>query len=360
MEEMTRERAQALMREGDFERAAAILKELNSLDPTDAMAWQMLGVSLGSLGRSAEAVGAFQKAVELQPSSARAQFNLAVALQKSERTSEARSHLEKALALDPGYEQARARLKELGGTPAPAPVAPAARPAPVAPPAGPASPSSASPAAPSGSLGGPVPMSAPAPPPAAPPPASVGGGLSGIGGLAPIGGGLSSMGGAPLAPAPPAAAPGGSSPGGMSGIGGPAPLSPSSLDVASGTGVRPPAPILAPPPSAGPGGYAPPPAAYAPPPSLGYRRSAPDVEASKALTYAIVGFFCFGIILGPIAISMATRGLSVLDEYGDADQSQRGTLNAARICGIIATTLSILGIVIRLATLGSSLGGARH
>ena len=290
MEEISRDRAKALLGQGDFDGAIAILRELTTTEPTDALAWQMLGAAYGAAGQSPESIGAFHHAVELQPSSARAQFNLALALIKADRGSEARSHLERALALDPGYEAARSRLADLGG----AVVAPVVAPAPVAPP--------------------PAPDVPEAPVKVAAPPAS--GGLSALGGLSSIGGG------APPAP-----------------------------EISSG----------APPPlgAAPPGGYAPPPAAYRP---AGFDRptAAPDVEAGKALTYAIVGFFCLGIILGPIAISMASKGLSTLDQYPHADQSQRGTLNTARVIGIVVTVLSVLGCIIRLATLGSTLSGGNR
>ncbi len=266
MEEISRERAQALMREGDLEGAVAVLKEVTAQNPADAMAWQMMGAALGALGQTDEAIGAFQKAVELGPTSARAQFNLAIALIKAERSSEARSHLERALALDPGYEQARAKLKEIGGVapdtaPPPPPdptlsAGPAAppRPAPVAPP-----PVASPPPVPAAALG--AVGAKPVAPPAAQAPAaapmtlqSIGGGLAPIGGLTPVGGAV---------PAAPLSAPG-APPSGLGAVGaGSAPIAP-----LSGPGVAPPSQPLArpvPPPSAGPGTYAPPPGAYAPP-----------------------------------------------------------------------------------------------
>lgn len=285
MEEISRERAQTLMREGDLEGAIAVLKEVTAQNPGDPMAWQLMGGALGALGNSDESIGAFQQAAELQPASARVQFNLAIALIKSDRTSEARSHLEKALALDPTYEQARTRLKELGGiapdTTTPPPPDPtlgggpatakpvASAPAPPPPPAPAATPApkpvvaaSTASTAPAPSLGG---IGAPvAPKPAAPAPAPAAApapaGLS----LQPIGGGLAPIGGAPAA-APAATPPGAppAAPGGMAGLGG--------IGGIGGGGAAPAAPPaaapLTPPPSAGPGGYAPPPSAYAPKPT---------------------------------------------------------------------------------------------
>lgn len=63
-------------------------------------------------------------------------------------------------------------------------------------------------------------------------------------------------------------------------------------------------------------------------------------EANKALTQAIIGIFCFGIVLGPVAISTARSAkklLSPLDEgYGKAQ--------AAEIIGWIAAVLSVIGL----------------
>ncbi|MGC4047512.1 MAG: tetratricopeptide repeat protein [Armatimonas sp.] len=351
MEEVSRERAQALMREGELEGAVAVLKEVTTQNPGDAMAWQMMGAALGALGQTDDSIGAFQQAAELQPTSARVQFNLAVALVKSDRNSEARSHLEKALALDPGYEQARAKLKEIGGiapdTVAPPPPdptlggGPAAKPVPTpAPPPPPAAtPAATGGGSPSpaslGTVGAPAaPKPADLPPPAAAPAAPA---------LQPIGGGLAPIGGVGAAPTPSSAppAPGAPASGGMAGIGS-----------IGGSASDKPGPV-APPPSAGPGGYAPPPGAYRPVDAP--RRYAPDVNAGNILTMAIVSIFCFGLILGPYAIVKASEGLRILSEYPEDDQAPRGTLQAARTVAIIATVLSALGVIIRLATLGSAL-----
>ena len=63
-------------------------------------------------------------------------------------------------------------------------------------------------------------------------------------------------------------------------------------------------------------------------------------EANKALTQAIIGIFCFGIILAPLAISSARSAknlLSPLDEgYGKAQ--------AAEIIGWIVVALSVIGL----------------
>lgn len=42
-------------------------------------------------------------------------------------------------------------------------------------------------------------------------------------------------------------------------------------------------------------------------------KSQPE-EAGQALTYSIVGIFCFGFILGPIAISKGFKALSIIKQ----------------------------------------------
>lgn len=64
-------------------------------------------------------------------------------------------------------------------------------------------------------------------------------------------------------------------------------------------------------------------------------------QAKNALTMGIIGFFCFGIILGPLAIVNARKAKNVLvpgDEgYGNAQ--------AGEIIGWIVTALYIIAII---------------
>ena len=88
-----------------------------------------------------------------------------------------------------------------------------------------------------------------------------------------------------------------------------------------------------------------------PPPSA----SSP-VNGTLILVLGILSFFCFGIILGPVAWVMGNGALQTLDQYGDP-ASQRGTVSAGRICGIIGTVLSILGIIGYIVLLALGLVG---
>ena len=72
-------------------------------------------------------------------------------------------------------------------------------------------------------------------------------------------------------------------------------------------------------------------------------------EASSALTYAIVGIFCFGIILGPIAISKGSKAMKIIDS--EPGWEGRGSAKAAVIIGWIDVVFFILGIIIRLSSI---------
>ena len=71
-------------------------------------------------------------------------------------------------------------------------------------------------------------------------------------------------------------------------------------------------------------------------------------EAGEALKYAIIGIFCFGFILGPVAIFKAIAAKKVLAE--DPSLAGSGKATAALIIGIIVTVLNVLGILAKVAT----------
>jgi uncharacterized membrane protein YjgN (DUF898 family) len=70
-------------------------------------------------------------------------------------------------------------------------------------------------------------------------------------------------------------------------------------------------------------------------------------------------------ILGPVAWIMGNNGMALLNS-GQGDESQRGNVNAGRICGIIGTVLLILGTigtvlyVVGFAALVASSGAAQN
>lgn len=73
----------------------------------------------------------------------------------------------------------------------------------------------------------------------------------------------------------------------------------------------------------------------------------PCKEANEALTYSIVGIFCFGIILEPIAISKALKARKMMQLNPRLSGSGKAT--AALIIGIVALVLWIIGMIGRFS-----------
>ena len=77
-------------------------------------------------------------------------------------------------------------------------------------------------------------------------------------------------------------------------------------------------------------------------------------EAKSALTYAIVGIFCFGIILEPIAFFKALQAKKLIKE--DPRLTGDGKATAALIISIVSLVLWIVSIVAQVVMM-SSAGG---
>ena len=80
----------------------------------------------------------------------------------------------------------------------------------------------------------------------------------------------------------------------------------------------------------------------------GVKQTAP--EASEALRYAIIGLFCFGVILGPLAIAKgasAKRTIAMDPRY-----EGEGIATAAQIIGGIELGLFVLYIIAAIAGAG--------
>jgi hypothetical protein len=104
------------------------------------------------------------------------------------------------------------------------------------------------------------------------------------------------------------------------------------------------------------GGYgAPPPGGYGlganpyAPPQASFDEALPMEcpQANTALKYALVGLFCFGIVLGPLAIKNAldAKKLIALRPGMTGD----GKATAALVIGIIDVALFFIGMFARLA-----------
>ena len=76
-------------------------------------------------------------------------------------------------------------------------------------------------------------------------------------------------------------------------------------------------------------------------PAIDYKEEARK-KASNALTMSIIGFFCFGIILGPIAISQATQAKKTLSP----NDAGYGNATAAQVVGWIVLALYVIGLCI--------------
>ena len=72
----------------------------------------------------------------------------------------------------------------------------------------------------------------------------------------------------------------------------------------------------------------------------------PCNEAQQALTFAIIGYFFFGLILGAIAISKAFQAKKSI--AANPRLAGWGKANAAMVLGIIVIILSTLNLVYRL------------
>jgi hypothetical protein len=99
------------------------------------------------------------------------------------------------------------------------------------------------------------------------------------------------------------------------------------------------------PPGYGPPGYAPP--GYGPPGYGSEQRT--EGTAVAALVVSIVALFVCGLIIGPVALVLATQAQKKIVESHGA-LTGLGMVKAARIIGIIATVLSVVGIIFIVST----------
>ena len=69
----------------------------------------------------------------------------------------------------------------------------------------------------------------------------------------------------------------------------------------------------------------------------------PCKEAGEAMTYAILSLFCFGFVLGPMAISKAHKARQIMNE--DPRLDGYGKANAATVIGIVGLVIWVLSII---------------
>jgi hypothetical protein len=82
--------------------------------------------------------------------------------------------------------------------------------------------------------------------------------------------------------------------------------------------------------------------AYPPPPAPAYAQEHP--KGTTILVLGILSLVCCGIFTGIPAWVMGNSALKEIDRSGGA-YSNRGTVKAGMICGIIGTVLSAIGFV---------------
>jgi len=103
---------------GELDQAAAAFRKAVEVDPTDAEAWDSLGVVLVRAGDEARGVEAFRRALRAVPGHREAHRNLAVVLDRQGRGAEAARHYRAFLAKSPADSPDRAtimaRLEEMG------------------------------------------------------------------------------------------------------------------------------------------------------------------------------------------------------------------------------------------------------
>jgi hypothetical protein len=77
----------------------------------------------------------------------------------------------------------------------------------------------------------------------------------------------------------------------------------------------------------------------------------PCKEANEALTYAIVGLFCFGIILEPIALVKANKAKKMMQLNPRLCGS--GKVTAAYVIAICGLVLWVLGLIMRVSQIAN-------
>ena len=95
---------------GQLQAADEIFRRILAVDPSDADAWNLLGVLQVQRGRSDVGVQYIRRALALRPDWAEALFNLGWALREEKKSEEAAGCLRRALELKPEYVEAHDTL----------------------------------------------------------------------------------------------------------------------------------------------------------------------------------------------------------------------------------------------------------
>jgi Domain of unknown function (DUF4190) len=96
----------------------------------------------------------------------------------------------------------------------------------------------------------------------------------------------------------------------------------------------------------------PPPSPYGSPYGSPYYGAREHPQGMTILVLGILGLVVCGL-LGPVAWVMGNNALAEIDR-NPAAYTNRGTVQAGRICGIVATCLLILGVVIAIIAIAAA------
>lgn len=77
----------------------------------------------------------------------------------------------------------------------------------------------------------------------------------------------------------------------------------------------------------------------------------PCKEADEALKYAIIGIFCFGIILEPMALVKASQARKMLER--NPRLSGSGKVTAATVIAILGLVLWVVGMFVKLSNMNA-------
>lgn len=84
-----------------------------------------------------------------------------------------------------------------------------------------------------------------------------------------------------------------------------------------------------------------------PPVIVDESKEEPCEEAAQAIKYALLGLFCFGFILGPVAIAKGMEAKKRFKE--DPNLTGEGKATAAIIVGVIDFVFWILGLILKFS-----------
>lgn len=100
--------------------------------------------------------------------------------------------------------------------------------------------------------------------------------------------------------------------------------------------------------------YPPPPSPYGQGPQYGYPPPGYGVEHPQGTTVLVLGILSLVVcgILGPFAWSMGNKALAEIDAAPPGYFRNRGNIAAGRICGMVATILLIVSVLVLILVFG--------